>query len=205
MIKIKVIEEAGYEPAIFGAALSFGKSSPFDFSGAWDVSRAAKTAEKLAPMDLGHNKNLEQIQLWVDVTAPRYFWQEGDAYRIASKSSESTIHTLATVGMTNETFPSDFDETLPDELLDYLERSVVDIMRLFEYIQNYEYISKKQRTILLKKFLPENFLQRRIWHFSYKTLRNVILQRRNHLLPEWQVFCKEILAQVQHPELLPTL
>jgi hypothetical protein len=53
--------------------------------------------------------------------------------------------------------------------------------------------------------LPEGFLQTRQVRISYKTLRGMILQRKTHRLEQWQFFLTEVLRQVEHPELLPTM
>lgn len=205
MIEVKVIGEFGYDMGMFGNGLSFGKTSGMDFDSDWDKEATAKVIKKLAPIGGGHNKSLEQIQVWLDVNAPRYWHSEADTYRLSTKLSESSIHTLARDGITSENMPLDLDPELPDEVSEFMAMFFLDISTSFEYIQGNEGLSKKQKTILLKKMLPEAFMQRRIWKVDYKTLQNIILQRRNHLLPEWQVFCKEILSQVEHPELLPSL
>jgi len=46
-------------------------------------------------------------------------------------------------------------------------------------------------------------MQKRMWNMNYKTLRNIILQRKNHRLPHWQTFIKSIEEQIDYPELLP--
>ena len=40
-----------------------------------------------------------------------------------------------------------------------------------------------------KEHLEEGHMQKRIWMFSYQTLRRIYYQRRNHRLPQWRVFC----------------
>ena len=64
---------------------------------------------------------------------------------------------------------------------------------------------KKEVLLKIKKKLPEGFLQRRMWKMSYKTLRNIILQRHNHVLPHWPKFIEDVLKQVDHPEFLPSI
>ena len=44
----------------------------------------------------------------------------------------------------------------------------------------------------MKENLPEGTMQRRIWMFSYQTLRRIYFQRRNHRLPQWRKFCEWI-------------
>jgi hypothetical protein len=64
------------------------------------------------------------------------------------------------------------------------------------------YVNTKD-LLKIKTTLPEGFLQRRIWVMSYKTLKNVIIQRYNHRLPHWKIFCDQLKRQLDHPELLP--
>lgn len=44
----------------------------------------------------------------------------------------------------------------------------------------------------MKENLPEGHMQKRIWMFSYQTLRRIYFQRRNHRLPQWRKFCEWI-------------
>lgn len=41
----------------------------------------------------------------------------------------------------------------------------------------------------LKENLIEGTMQKRIWMFSYQTLRRIYFQRRDHRLPQWRKFC----------------
>lgn len=43
--------------------------------------------------------------------------------------------------------------------------------------------------IEMKENLPEGTMQKRVWMFSYQTLRRIYFQRRNHRLPQWRKFC----------------
>lgn len=188
VMRVKKIEEAGYTPALLG--LSYNKKQPID--------TMHKVAERLAFHDGGHNKFLESIIIWLEVQAPRYWWQEADTFRIATKQSESTMHTLKKelldIDMTNtasvENYIAANFETgscTPDTLI-----YILDAVRSDDLVE-------------IKKRLPEGFLQRRLWCISYKTLRNIILQRRNHRLPHWQSFIEQTLAHADHAELLPGL
>lgn len=44
----------------------------------------------------------------------------------------------------------------------------------------------------MKENLTEGTMQKRIWMFSYQTLRRIYFQRRNHRLPQWRMFCEWI-------------
>ncbi len=130
----------------------------------------------------GHNKFLEAIVVWLDVSAPRYFWQQFDTYRIGvTKQSESTMHTLTRRPLGQQAFA----HPIPDEHLNHLNRLIEQ--------------SAWER---VKRDLPESFLQRRVVCLNYMSLQRIIRQRRNHRLAEWQTFISLTLDQVRHPEYL---
>jgi len=50
--------------------------------------------------------------------------------------------------------------------------------------------------------LPNGYLQTRLVNVNYKTLRNMIKQRKYHKLKEWKYFIDTVLLTVNRPELL---
>ena len=185
-MKVQILQETGYELALRGMAYSY-KDRALDPDEWWnDVAkhRAEKRAPLLAPKDGGHNKFLRQIQLWVDIEAPRCWWSEFDTYKVGTVAqSESTMHTLAKRPPTKD----DFEEFTPEPLID----AFVAIWPLI-----------KNNVTQLKLALPEGFLQRRVVTMNYANLKNIIEQRTGHRLRLWQTFIDEMRAQVEHPELL---
>lgn len=178
-MKIQILNEFGYSEAIFGLSLSYGTPR----------QKAEEVALKLCNQDHGHNKFLEMIDVWLDITAPRYWWQEADTYRLSTKQSESTMHTIHKRNLTQD----DFEGFIESTTLNWLN----------SLINNYNLKKDQYSFLLLKCHMPEGFLQRRIWKLSYKNLREILIQRSNHRLPEWrEIFCPYILSNVEHPELL---
>jgi len=178
-MKVEILKEAGYEEAILGLSLSKGAK----------LDRAKEVAVILAPMDLGHNKVLEHIEVWLLVDAPRYWWQEADTYRLSSKQSESTMHTIHKRNLTQE----DFESSILPAYLVHLNQ-LIDIYMKTKTVAD---------LVKLKNAMPEGFLQRREWKMSYKTLRNILLQRTKHRLPQWHMLCDYVRKNIEHPELLP--
>ena len=43
--------------------------------------------------------------------------------------------------------------------------------------------------VTMKEHLEEGTMQKRVWMFSYQTLRRIYIQRHNHRLPQWRIFC----------------
>ena len=171
-IRIKVLDERGYESALLGLSLSYKQ----------DPDKMPEVARRLALKGGGHNKFLESIVLWLDITAPRYWWQQFDTYRVGvTKQSESTMHTMTTRPLTQ----GDFEHPIPAEHLAHLNQLIA---------------GKDWQQV--KWLLPESFLQRRIVCLNYMALQRMIRQRATHKLDEWPAFIDRVLEQVAHPDFL---
>lgn len=171
-MKVEILREAGYNEALLGLSLSRKKP----------IKAMHAVALKLHGKDGGHNKFLESICVWLDIAMPRYWWQQFDTYRIGmTKQSESTMYTVLHRPLTQMDFARP------------IWRSTLIRLNTLIEIRSFDQ---------LKLELPEGFLQRRIAMTNYKTLRNMINQRKNHKLDEWRFFCAEILDQVKRPELI---
>ena len=165
------LEVAGYQWAMLGLSLSYNK---IDI--AKEPDRVHRLATKLSQKDGGHNKFLESIKIWIDVTATRKWWSQFDTYRVdMTKQSESTMHTLLRKPLTNENFA----RKIKGEYLEYLNDIIVD--------------GDLEKA---KDCLPEGFLQRRICCTSYKTIKSIYWQRKSHKLPEWQEFINSVLGNI---------
>lgn len=182
-MKVTKIKETGYDEAVLGFSLSYNTS----------IERVKQILPKYAFGIPGEGKFLEQMLLYVDVIAPRFWWSEADTYRVGTcKQSESTMHTIAKKFLTQDNFEYPiFDVTL---------------VKLNELITQYKTETDREVKaglfIGIKDNLPEGFLQRRVWMFSYKTLQNIYYQRYNHRLPQWKYFCDSLLMQIEHPEFI---
>ena len=171
-MQVRVLEEAGHRWAMLGLSLSYNQP----------IEKMPAVAAKLLPKGDSHVKFLESIVVWLDVTAPRYWWQQFDTYRVGvTKQSESTMHTL----LKRPLAQGDFERPIPETTLHLLNDLIA-----------------KKRFDEVKTLLPEGFLQRRVVRANYKTLRHIVGQRHDHCLPEWQAFIQEVLAQVEHPAYL---
>ena len=188
-MRVEVLWEYGYGPALFGLGLSYGLTSDYYFfETEWreQISeRLCRVSQRCAKKGNGEEKFLRMIQIWADVTAPRFWWTEFDTYKVGTVAlSESTMHTLGKRQLT----PEDF-ETPIEGYLDTLNSAL-----------------RSDNAIDFNKgMLPEGFLQRRIVNFSYAVFANMIRQRRNHRLPQWHYFLNKIYYDLPFPEFLPSL
>jgi hypothetical protein len=182
-VKTIVLNEAGYDQAVQGFALSYNST----------IERAIELLPIYAFKGDGENKFLESIMLWLGIQAPRYWWQEADTYRVGvSKQSESTMHTLSKRLLTQ----NDFERPLESATLDNLN------YRIKCYNEQTNPTIRNSYFESLKNSLPEGFLQHRIWLLSYKTLQNIYKQRANHRLSEWKGFLITVVTQIEHPEFI---
>lgn len=174
-MKIKVLREAGYEEALLGLSLSYNQP----------IENMPRVASKLFNKEDGHNKFLESIVVWLDITAPRYWWQQYDTYRVGiTKQSESTMHTI----LRRELIQSDFEDDIFPETLSFLN-----------FLIRNDYFTR------LKNELPEGFLQRRVVKMNYKNIRHIIRQRIEHKLPQWSTFISGLYTQLEHTEFIKDL
>ena len=185
-MRVRLMKEFGYEEALFGIGLSYGKVSgyatPEEAQQHDEWSRLCELAPTLALY--GHDKFLRQIGVVLDITAPLYWWKQMDTYKVGTVAqSESTMHTLLKNPITNDCFESG---KVPDFYINFLE----DLRQDGDFVK-------------LNAWLPQSWLQRRIWTGNYAVLKNIILQRENHKLPEWKFFFDALLPALGHPELLP--
>ena len=172
-MKVRVLHEAGFEEAMLGLSLSYGQE-PHDMP---------PVAEKLLKKGGSHVKFLESINVWLDITAPRYWWAQADTYRIGTtKQSGSTMHTMTKRELTQDDFQGGIQV-----------KALLDALNLHIRAKDWYWA---------KRHLPESFLQRRVVATNYKVLRHIIGQRLHHKLPEWQEFCLAVHDGVGFPEYL---
>jgi hypothetical protein len=196
-MQVDVLLEAGYEQALYGLSLSFkDRAIPRDEWWTAEKFEAMKNrSDSLYKLDGGHNKFLESIVVWLDIEGPRGWWQEFDTYRVGTtKQSESSMHTI---------------QLRPTDQNDYETGTHVDIIKIFNKVlaEETDNFSTKKRLSgrslqRVKDNLPEGFLQRREVCLNYKTLKNMVSQRKLHKLLYWQMFIAEIKTKLEHPNFL---
>ena len=175
-MKVTLLKECGYEEAVYGFSLSYNST----------IERTKQILPKYAFGRSGERKFLESIYVWLDVTAPRFIWSEADTYRISTKQSESTMHTLHKRPLIME----DFEYELPENMLDIVNR------------QRIKFLNKEITKGKFKSCLPDGYLQTREWCFNYGILQNIYNQRHDHELEEWHYFLDVILKNIEHPEFI---
>lgn len=133
-----------------------------------------------------HRKYLRQIFVFMDITAPLYWWKEMDTYKVGTVANScSTMHKIAD----KEFEPDDFShEHLGDkEGLSFL-RHIIRGLNMYRE----EYLSTKDKKWWWQmiQLLPSSYNQKRTITMNYENVITIIKQRTGHKLDEWNNFVK---------------
>jgi hypothetical protein len=191
MVNFQTIEVAGFAPAIAGMRhplKSYDKAdSAYDEEGNLHIGQndydlAKRLCQAGSPE---HAKFLRQIGVWVNITAPRFWWTEFDTYKIGTTAnSQSTMHTLIRDGIKEEDIYFYFgeDEAANDAMRAYLI-ALNELIELYKTLDAGEI--KEQYFEKIKAMIPEGFIQTRMVSLNYQVLRTMYNQRKNHRLAGW--------------------
>lgn len=126
----------------------------------------------------GHDQFLTGIRVAFDLTFTNKAWVELERYRfIDFVSSQSTMHRI-----------SRFD--LRSQYNEYVDERIINIME--ELKEKYNESHDKDDYLRLLYSNPAGFELTARLTTNYRALKTVYAQRKNHRLPEWREFCKEI-------------
>lgn len=144
-----------------------------------------------------HRKFMRMITVYVDITAPLYWWKEFDTYKVGTVANScSTMHKIASKEFTLEDFSC---EHLERRASLTLTRIVDDLNYYREY-----YLSMNEQKVpganerakelwwQMIQLLPSSYNQRRTVMLNYEVLANIYKSRRNHKLDEWRELCEWI-------------
>lgn len=220
MIKLENIEVMGWEAAIRGMRNPMNSWDKSD-SNFEDVFEDPENLHiyymknvEIGPNDFGlmkrlrnagtdHRKFMRMIIVYVDITAPLYWWKEYDTYKVGTVANScSTMHKIADKEFTLDDFSCEhLGVTVPAELndgeevfqslwIESLKRTIEDlnIARGF-YIREQNADLKKEYWWQMIQLLPSSYNQRRTVMLNYEVLANMYKSRKNHKLDEWHTFC----------------
>ena len=146
-----------------------------------------------------HRKFMRMITVYLDITAPLYFWKEFDTYKVGTVANScSTMHKIAAKEFTLEDFSC---EHLQNSWLAHLKET---IRLLNEARDAYNWCNtdaKKEWWWQMIQLLPSSYNQRRTVMLNYEVLANMYKSRRNHKLDEWHTFC-EWIESLPYSELI---
>ena len=211
MLKVEHLEAWGFKHAIRGMR---NPHNSWDKSDSWVDRSTGKEIYIVGDNDLTlmcklykagteHRKYLRQIFVSMDITAPLYWWKQFDTYKVGvTTDSCSTMHTLMHKEFTEDDFS--FDNLLKGPNEDYVEELLDCLNGLREAYINYDSIveecgnnynlSKSDIQPALYEILPCAYNQKRTVTMNYENVFNIIQQRKNHKLKEWNTLIDELLT-----------
>ena len=149
-----------------------------------------------------HAKYRRMIPVFVNVTAPLYWWKEFDTYKIGTVANScSTMHKIHAKEFELEDFSC---ERLRKRPLSKLEDTIEelnwwrDVYNNGGMDDNYDGTARiyepkdKEAWDQMIQLLPSSYNQMRTLALNYEVLVGIYRDRKNHKLPEWHVFCKWI-------------
>ena len=205
MIKIENTEVLGFEHAIRGMRNpmnSWDKSDSdwVDFED-WDCGHGVSNGlgyayvindndldlmKRLSKAGTDHRKFMRMIAVYLDITAPLYWWKEFDTYKVGTVANScSTMHKI-----------HDKEFTLDDFSIEHLNEDVMEctfneIIRCLNFFRDlYLQYKNKSDWWQMIQLLPSSYNQRRTIMLNYEVLANMYHSRKHHKLDEWREFCK---------------
>lgn len=139
---------------------------------------------KLAKAGSVHAKYRRMITVYVDITAPLYFWKEFDTYKVGTVSNScSTMHKIADKEFT-------LDDFSHEHLLPAVMLSLQCIINCLNISRRY-YLETNDKTYWWQmiQLLPSSYNQKRTVMLNYEVLANIYKYRHNHKLDEWHYIC----------------
>ena len=137
-----------------------------------------------------HRKFMRMIVVYLDITAPLYWWKEFDTYKVGTVTNScSTMHKIADKEFAIDDFSIEHlndDRSAEVSNLEWFEHLITHLNRdRKRFIETKD----KQYWWQLIQLLPSSYNQRRTVMLNYEVLANIYKSRRNHKLDEWHTFC----------------
>ena len=134
-----------------------------------------------------HRKFMRMIAVYIDVTAPLYWWKEFDTYKVGTVANScSTMHKIHEKEFTLEDFSCEHLTPWNETVLANL------IVELNANRDRYLQTKEKEDWWQMIQLLPSSYNQKRTVLFNYEVLANMYKSRKDHKLDEWRNFCSWI-------------
>lgn len=173
----------------------------------WQLGKADhELMMRLATGGPTHAKYRRMITVYMDITAPLYWWKEFDTYRVGvtpnptdiEMNSCSTMHKVAAKEFTLEDFScehlSGFESSIEGGNMYLNSNNALEIVIECLNAARKTYLETKDKDIWWQmiQLLPSSYNQKRTIMLNYEVLAGIHPMRKNHKLDEWVEFCKWI-------------
>lgn len=161
--------------------------------------------KKLAYAGSVHAKYRRMITVYVDITAPLYWWKEFDTYKVGTVANScSTMHKIHTKEFTLDDFSHehltlhDVDGEICRDWLGDLGDLIDDLNLARELFLK---TKDKKYWWQMIQLLPSSYNQRRTVQMNYAVALNMYRARRLHKLDEWRELCGVIRSLPRFEEI----
>lgn len=228
MIKVNDITIAGFAPALMGIRNSYASWDKADseYRTEYDIIKInrigdsdnniwcydnvvfgdndRKLAERLVKAGEPHCKFRRMIVVWMNITAPLYWWKQFDTYKVGTvANSESTMHNICD----SEFSIGSFSSTKSLNHTEAFQAVLVELNKLRRFYIHCKEKNDKEGMAKwfdeIIKLLPESYNQKRTVMLNYSVLASIYQQRKHHKLDEWVTFC-DIIEMFPHSWLFTT-
>lgn len=172
-----------------------------------------KLLTNLAKAGSDEAKFRRMIAVYVDITAPMYWWKEADTYKVGTvRNSCSTMHKIHAKEFTIDDFSHEhlfapmgalpdskekrdeqcIIEMWPDQYTSPYGTMMITIKALNTARDLYLKTKDKKYWWQMIQLLPSSYNQRATLMLNYEVLANMYHARKSHKLDEWRDFCKWI-------------
>lgn len=183
------------------------------YNHSWQLGKADhELMMKLAAGGPVHAKYRRMIVVYLDITAPLYWWKEFDTYKVGTVANScSTMHKIAAKEFTLEDFSYEHLTGKTDGL--WVNADGKDFMcSAYDFLQITCDVLNHYRKLYLetkdKKYwwqmiqlLPSSYNQKRTIMLNYEVLAGIYPLRKGHKLDEWREFCQWI-EQLPYSEII---
>lgn len=166
---------------------------------------------KLATNGSVHAKYRRMVTVYMDITAPLYWWKEFDTYKVGTVTNScSTMHKIHEKEFTMEDFSHEHLRNFYGfksqgaygyeiGLFENTMRGIVDSLNSARKL--YLQTGDKQYWWQMIQLLPSSYNQRRTVMMNYEVLAGIYRHRRDHKLDEWREFC-QLVKKLPYSEVI---
>lgn len=160
-----------------------------------------------------HRKFMRMITVYLDITAPLYWWKEFDTYKVGTVANScSTMHKIHAKEFTLDDFSHEHVLRDNSVTVNYVENDfrilnniqwlmlTIDLLNAMR--EAYLETKDKQYWWQLIQLLPSSYNQKRTVMLNYEVLANIYKSRKNHKLDEWHEFCCWIIHSLPYSSLI---
>lgn len=161
---------------------------------------------KLRNTGTDHRKFMRMIAVYVDITAPLYWWKEFDTYKVGTVANScSTMHKIHEKEFTIDDFSHDHlgYSCCTENDLDNPKNSLKQLIIVLNGCRD-KYIATNNKFWWWQmiQLLPSSYNQKRTVMLNYEVLANIYKSRKNHKLDEWSVGFMEWIESLPYSELI---